>query len=24
VRALVGDDPKSREDWDKLVRRLTE
>ena len=24
VRALVGDDPKAREDWDKLVRRLTE
>ncbi len=24
VRGLVGDDPKSREDWDKLVRRLTE
>jgi chromosomal replication initiator protein len=24
VRTLVGDDPKAREDWDKLVRRLTE
>jgi chromosomal replication initiator protein len=24
VRGLVGDDPKAREDWDKLVRRLTE
>jgi len=24
VRALVGDDPRAREDWDKLVRRLTE
>jgi chromosomal replication initiator protein len=24
VRVLVGDDPKAREDWDKLIRRLTE
>ncbi|MCG6118392.1 MAG: chromosomal replication initiator protein DnaA [Aquimonas sp.] len=24
VRVLVGDDPKAREDWDKLLRRLTE
>jgi chromosomal replication initiator protein len=24
VKALVGDDPRAREDWDKLVRRLTE
>jgi chromosomal replication initiator protein len=24
VRGLVGDDPRAREDWDKLVRRLTE